>query len=65
MSHTKHSNTFFPGDRVRVTGGAPGKTASNEEGIARAVHPTGGSIYVQFPDGRREIVEVENLEKVE
>lgn len=65
MSHTKHSNTIFPGDKVRVIGNSLNKIAANEEGTVQAGDVGGMRVYVRFPDGRKDVVELDKLEKVE
>lgn len=64
MSHTKHSNTVFPGDNVRVVGSTANKIASNELGQVVGADPSSGRVKVAFPDGRNDWVELEKLEKV-
>lgn len=65
MSHTKHSNTIFPGDKVRVIGSTLNKIASNEEGTVQAGDVGGMRVYVRFSDGRKDVVDLDRLEKVE
>ena len=64
MSHTKHSNTVFPGDKVKVVGSTINKIASNEKGEVVGADPDSGRVKVAFADGRNDWVDLENLEKV-
>lgn len=59
--HTKHSNTVFPGDNVRVT--APGKTASVEHGRVVGASPDTGKVKIAYDDGRTDWVDMDRLEK--
>lgn len=59
--HTKHSNTFFPGDSVRVH--STGKTASNNSGRIVNADPDTGKVKVAYLDGSEEWVEAARVEK--
>jgi hypothetical protein len=62
MSHTKHSNTVFPGDRVKVI--PTDKTATAEAGKVVTANPDSGKVKVAYPDGREDWVDLEKLEKL-
>jgi len=59
--HTKHSNTVFPGDDVRVMGS--GKTASAERGRVVGADPDTGKVKVAYGDGRTDWVDMDKVEK--
>ena len=64
MSHTKHSNTVFPGDKVKVVGRTINKIASNEQGEVVGADPDSGRVKVAFPDGRNDWVELAQVERL-
>ena len=59
--HTKHSNTFFPGDKVRVTGT---KTASLDTGTITGANVDEGKVKVSYADGREDWVSFDQVQKV-
>lgn len=60
--HTKHSNTVFPGDNVRVFN--TGKTASVDRGRVVSADPNSGKVKVAYSDGREDWVSLDRLEKI-
>lgn len=63
--HTKHSNTFFPGDRVKVIGSTLNKIASNETGKVVGGDPDTGRLKVAFSDGREDWASASDLVRSE
>ena len=61
--HTKHSNTVFPGDNVRIFNSS-GKVASLDRGQVIKADPDSGKVKVAYDDGREDWIDLDRLEKV-
>lgn len=64
MSHTKHANTLFPGEKVKISGQSVNKIASSEEGKVIGADADSGRVNIDFGDGRTDWVELGKVEKV-
>lgn len=60
----KHSNSYFPGDRVRRVNPKGEKTASGEA-LVTGADPTSGRLKLTYADNHVEWVDMEDVEKLD
>ncbi len=61
----KHSNSFFPGDRVRKASASGSKVAANEEALVTSADPTSGRLRITYSDDRVEWVDMGDVVKLD
>ncbi|MEI6358068.1 MAG: hypothetical protein WCP53_13365 [Verrucomicrobiota bacterium] len=61
----KHSNSFFPGDRVRKASSSGSKVASSDEALVTSADPTSGRLRITYADDRVEWVDMGDVVKLD